>query len=141
RIGLAVVAHVDGGGRALEDIELLRPLAEMGHALDRRGAGADDADDLVSELRQIPAAVAAGVAIVPTARMKRVALELVDAGNAGKLRPAQRSVRHGDELSGEPVAPARRDDPARRLLVPAKLRYQGLHQGVVVEVVRRRDAL
>ena len=48
-VGLAVVAHVDRRRGALEDVELLRPLAEVRDALDRGGAGADDADALVGQ--------------------------------------------------------------------------------------------
>ena len=65
-IGLAVVAHVDRRRRALEDVELLGRLAEVGDALDRRGAGADDADALVGELVEVPVGVAAGVARSPS---------------------------------------------------------------------------
>jgi hypothetical protein len=46
RIGRRLAPHVDRRRRALEDVELLGPLAQVRHALHGRGAGADDGDRL-----------------------------------------------------------------------------------------------
>ncbi len=43
---------------------------------------------------EVPVAVAAGVVVVPAAGVERVALERLDAGDAGQLRPVQRAVGH-----------------------------------------------
>src|ERR1041384_6497487 len=90
----------------------------MGNTLDRGRSRPDDADTLVPETGQVAGAVAAGVAIVPTAGVKGIALEVVDAGNARQLRTAERSVGHGDILRLEAIAPVRRNDPARFFFVP-----------------------
>ena len=50
-------------------MQLARGRREVGHALDRRGAGADDADPLVGEVLQL----LAGVTVVPAAGVKRPA--------------------------------------------------------------------
>ena len=46
--GGPLVAHVDGRRRALEDVELLDDLGQLGDGLHGGGAGADDADRLPS---------------------------------------------------------------------------------------------
>jgi hypothetical protein len=96
-VGRPVVAHVDRRRRALEDVELLRRLAEVGHALHGGGAGADDADPLVGQAGEAARRVAAGVRVVPAAGVERVALERLDAGDARQLRPVQRAVGHHHE--------------------------------------------
>src|SRR5204863_7571458 len=67
RIGGTVGAHVDGRGRALEDVELLRGRSDVRHALHGRGARADDADALVLQAGEVPVRIAAGVAVIPAA--------------------------------------------------------------------------
>ena len=134
RIGRRVVAHVDGRGRALEDVELLRRRAQMRHALHRRRAGADDADALVGEAGEVPLRVAAGIGIVPAAGVEGMALEALDARNAGQLGPVQRTVRLDDEAGLHRVAAIGADDPARRGLVPVEAGDFGLEAGVAVEI-------
>src|SRR5207245_517443 len=61
-------SDVDGGWRALEDIELLAGARELRHALHGSGAGADDADALVRQfLHQRALGIAAGVIVIPPA--------------------------------------------------------------------------
>ena len=61
RVGRAVVAHVDGGWRALEGVKTLGVLGEVGHALRSCRAGADDADAFDGEVGQSPVGIAARV--------------------------------------------------------------------------------
>ncbi len=76
RIGRTVRAHVDRRRRALEHVQVLGSLAEVRDALHGGRAGADDADALVLQPREVAVAVAAGVAVVPAAGVERVALEV-----------------------------------------------------------------
>ena len=69
--------------------------AERRDALHRSGAGADDADPLVGQVRHRRALVGAtGVVVVPPAGVEAVAAERVDAGDARQLRPVQRTGAH-----------------------------------------------
>ena len=105
-------------------------------------AGADDADALVGQVRHRHAGpVAAGVRVVPAARVEGVAGEGLDSGDAGQLGPAQRPRAHCDEPGADRVAAVGADDPARRALIPFELGDRGREQRVVVEVERLRDAL
>jgi len=91
-IDRGVGADVHRGWRALEDQEFLAGLGEMRDALHRRGAGADDGDPLVAELRERRAqGIAAGVVIVPAAGVEGMALEGLDARYAGQLGHVQRA--------------------------------------------------
>ena len=75
-----VVADVDRRRRALEHEQLAGVAGEVRDALHRGRAGADDADALVGELRHRRAlGVAAGVVVVPPARVEGVAGERLDA--------------------------------------------------------------
>ena len=85
RIGRPVGPDVDRRRRALEHVQLLGRLAEVGNDLHRRGAGADDADGLVAEPGQAPARIAAGVVVVPPAGVERMAREGLDAGMPGSF--------------------------------------------------------
>src|SRR3546814_7640668 len=58
--------------------------------------------------------VAAGVLVVPPTRVKRMALERLDALDGGKLGTVQGTVRHGDEAGAHPVTAIGGDDPAAR---------------------------
>ena len=72
---LALVAHVDGRRRALEDVELADDLGELGHDLHRSGTGADDADALALEVD----------VVVPARGVERLALERLHALDARQL--------------------------------------------------------
>ncbi len=111
-VGRAVVADVDRRRRALEDVQLVRTLAEVRHALHGGGAGADDADPLAGEPGEAAVGSAAGVVVVPPAGVERVAGEVVDALDAGQFGAVQRSVRHGDEPGPHLVAMVGRHDPS-----------------------------
>ena len=142
-VGRPVVAHVDRRRRALEDVELL--------ARAWPGAGTHCTD--VAPVPMIatrlsaswsigaPVGVAAGVVVVPAAGVERVALEVLDAGDAGELRHVQRAGAHGDELRGELVAAVGADDPARAVVVPLEVGDLGVEQRVVVEAELLPDAL
>ena len=141
RVGRRVVTHVDRRGRALEDVDLLCVASQVGHGLDRRRAGADHADALVGELREAARRVAAGVLIVPAARMERMPLEFAESRNAGQLRLRIGAVGHTDEPCADPVVPGRCDGPSLRRFVPIERAHLGLEEGAVVEVVVSADRL
>ena len=134
RVGRSVVAYVDRGRCALEDVQLLARSRQPRHALHRRGTGADDGDTLVRELVHRPTErIAAGVVVVPPARVERVTGELVDAGDAGELRHVQRAGAHAEERRGELIASVGADHPSLARLVPGERRDLGVEQRVVVE--------
>ena len=133
RVGGPVVAHVDAARRALEHVEVLCRRAEVGHALHRGGAGADDADHLVRQPVQPARAVAAGVLVVPPAGVERVAGVALDAGDARQLGPVQRPVGHHQEAGAHAVATVGGDDPAALAVVPRHVGDLGGQAGVVVQ--------
>ena len=141
RIGRLVAAQIHRRWRALEDVQLLRVFADERHALNRRCTGADDRDALVGQLRQPAVVVAAGVVVVPTRRVERVPLEVLDAGNAGQLRP----VRGSGRLNRRSARACGRCDSSRRasarVLEPSHLGDAGLEDRVVVEPEVLADAL
>ena len=143
-IGRPVGAHVDRRRRALEDVQLLGGRAEVGHALHRGRAGADDADALVAQAGEVAVGVAAGVVVVPAAGVERVPAERLDAGDRRQLGPVQRPVRHDDEAGAHGVAAVRRDDPARRRRRPSAARSPrsgSSASSVEVEVLADRPAV
>ena len=71
------------GRRPLENVELLGMLAEMRHALDRRGAGADYGNALIGQLVQVAVGITPGIGIIPAAGVETVAFVAVDPRNAG----------------------------------------------------------
>src|SRR5207342_1404671 len=83
---------------------------------------------------QVPVGVASGVGVVPTAGVEGVALERLDAGDAGQLGPVQRSARHADVAGAHLVAAVRRDEPTVVGIVPPHRRDLGLEAGVAVEI-------
>src|SRR5215470_5690107 len=100
----------------------------MRNALDCGRTGADDADALVLQLAQVAVAVTTGITIVPSAGVKGVALEIVDARYRRELRPAERSIGHRYVLRLEAVATVGGDDPALIAFVPAQVGDRRLHQ-------------
>ena len=139
-VGRSVIAHVDGGRRALEDEQLLRTRAEMRHALHGGCACADDADDFVGKPRHAASGIAARIGIVPAARMEAVALECLHAGNTRQLGPMQQAAGDHDETCAKSVAAIGRHDPARRSFVPARVLRFRLEQRLLVEFVMAADA-
>jgi hypothetical protein len=134
RIGGAVGSHVDGRRCALKHVEVLGALPEVGDALHRGRTGADHADALVAEPRQIAFGVTARVPVVPAAGVEGVALEGLDSGDPGQLGLLEQAVRHADEAGLHGVAAIRRDDPARFVFIPPQPRDLGLEADVAVEV-------
>ena len=88
-----------------------------------------------------PDGIAAGVVVIPAAGVERVALEGLDACDAGQFRHVQRPGAHADELRGEGIAAVGADGPARFRLVPIETHDLGVEQRVVVEAVLLADAL
>src|SRR5690606_36463687 len=88
-IGRAIAPGIDGGRRALEDVEVLRPGAEVRDDLDRRRPGPDHADALVAQPREAARLVAAGVGVVPAAGVEELSREGLDAGDVRELGAAQ----------------------------------------------------
>src|SRR5690606_5769240 len=115
---------------------------EMGNALDRRRAGADDADDLVLQAGQAAGRIAARIVVIPPARVEHVTLEAVDAGNPGELRPRDRGeVAQYDEPRPHGIAAIGANDPAAVGFIPAQLGHPGLEADVAVEIELAGDAL
>ena len=139
-VGGMVVARIDAGGRALEYIQLLGGFAEIGHALHRGGAGADDADPLVAQAGEVAVGIAAGVVVVPAAGVEGMALEIADARDPGQLGPVQGPIDHDHEAGADPVVAVGVDDPAPGRFVPDHPVDLGLQAGVVVEAVVFGDA-
>src|SRR5690606_16461077 len=135
RVGWLVVADVDGGRGALEDVELLRGRAQVRYRLHGGGAGTDDADDLIVQAREVPVVVAAGVGVIPAAGVERVPLEGLDPGDTRQLGPVERAVRHAHILSADAVVAVGGDDPGRLFVIPLEAGDASLEAGVVVQVV------
>src|SRR3546814_10800451 len=83
-------------GRPLEQIEMFGGLGHEGHALDSGRTGADDADPLAGQAREIAVGIPAGDVIVPAAGMKTCAGKGFDAGDAGQLGTAVKTGRRYD---------------------------------------------
>ena len=130
-----VVADVDRRRRALEHEQIAGGAGEVGDALHRRCAGADDPDPLVGEAdHRRTLRVAAGVVVVPPAGVEAVPGERLDPRDAGQLRTVQRAGAHRQVLGAHLVAAVGADDPAVRRLVPLDLGDLGRQAGVVVQV-------
>src|SRR5262249_3806819 len=137
RIGWTVVAKVDPGGRALEDIKLLRGRPKAWNRLHRGSAGADDADDLVGE----PGKIWARVVVVPARGMEGVARIGLHALYLGELRLGQRTVRTDYELRFHRITAIGADVPEFLLLAPNRRCHSRTENREVVEVVAPRDRL
>ena len=118
-----LVAHVDGGRGALEDVQLADDLGQLGDGLHGGGAGADDAD---------PLAVQVDV-VVPARGVERLALERLHALDAGQLRAGEDAVGQDHEPGPHGVTAVGVDGPAAALLVPLGLLDGGVEEAVVVE--------
>ena len=102
--GLALVADVDRRRCALEDVELLGHLGQLGDRLHGGGTGADDPDHLALEVD----------VVAPPGRVERLALVRLHALDARQLGLGQDAVGQHDEARPHRVAPVRRHRPARR---------------------------
>src|SRR5581483_6834237 len=137
RIGLPIVLEINRRRSALENVELLRGLAEPRDRLHRGRAGPDNADDLVSELFQIRP----GVIVVPSRSMERMALEGLHPLDLRKLRFRQRPVGADDEARAQMVAAVGADMPHLLGLVPGGRGYRGLKDRQFVQIVTACDKL
>ena len=125
-----VVARQHVGGRALVDVEVAGHLLQLGHDLDRRGAGADDGDPLAGQI---------GV-VVPARGVEDLTAEALDALDLGELglgEPAGRA----DHGAGREGARAGRDLPALGGVVPARGEDRGVEQEAVEHPGLLGDAL
>ena len=141
RVGRLVAPPVDRRRRPLEHVQVSGVLSRPGHALDRGRTGADDRHPLVGQPGHPAGGVATGVVVVPPVGVERVALELVDAGDAGQLGPRRRTERHDDEAGLDVVAAVGRQVPALGRVVPVDGAHPCLEQRLVVQVVALADAL
>ena len=137
RVRRPVVAHVDRRRRALEDVQLLGGLAEVGDDLHGAGPGADDPDDLVAEVLE----VLARELVVPARGVERRALERLHAVDDRQAGLGERAVGTDDERGGHAVTTVRRDDPVPIDVVPHRGRHRRLEDGELVEVVATGDGL
>ena len=129
-----LVPNADRPRRALEDVELLGDLGDLRDDLHGGRAGADDADPLASKVLHRLGRAPAGEAVVPSARVKGLALIGVDAGDPRQLRLVQDPAGQDQVASGELVTTAGGDSPAKRLLVPRCAGHVGLEERMGVEV-------
>ena len=127
----ALVAHVDRGRRALEDVELADDLRELRDRLHRRRAGADDADRFAAQVD----------VVVPARGVERLALERLHAVDARQLRRGQDAVGQDHEARAHRVAAIGLDDPAAGGLVPGRPLDRGVEQAVLVEAELLGQAL
>src|SRR5208337_4695058 len=139
-VGRTIAAFVDRGGSALEHVQMLRVLREKLDALYGGRASADNGDALVAEFVQISVGIASGVSVVPPAGVERVALEGIDAGYRGQLRPVKRPVGHDDEPRAHPVVAVGGDDPSALVLAPGERLDLGLKAGVAIQIELLADA-
>ncbi len=107
-----VAAREDPRRGALEEVEVAHLGLDLGHELDRRGAGADDRDAAAGQI----------VFVVPARGVKHRARERVQAREVGDRRIGQRADRRDEHLGGE-VAARGPDLPALGVLVPAGLEH------------------
>ncbi len=137
-VGRLFRTSIDDGG-PLEDVQLVGAFAEVGDALHRCGARADDPDALAGESDEPSARSATGVVVVPPAGVERASLEVIDAFDPRQLGSVQRAVRHHHELRRHLVALAGRHNPTSLVIVPLHRRDLGLEAGVAVQVVALAD--
>src|SRR5262249_11525692 len=109
--------------------------------LDSGGAGADDADPLVAQARQVAIAVATRVGVVPAAGVEGLPLEVLDAGDAGELRAMEPAADEADEPGSDLVVPVGANHPPGGVLFPHEARHLRLETGVFVQVEVPADPL
>ena len=129
--GGLLVAHVDGGGGALEHVELTDHLGQLGDGLHGRGAGADDPDGLAVQ-RDV---------VVPARRVERVTLEALHTPDAGQFGGGEDAVGQDHVPGLHGVAPLGVDGPTAGVLVPLRLGHRRVEQAVVVELELLRHLL
>src|ERR1700757_4045282 len=103
-------------------------------ALNRRRTSADDPDPFVVQLGQAARGIAAGVVVIPAARMKGMAFEVLDPGDRGKVGPIERSARHHDESRPEDVVAIGSNRPSRGGFVPSRVSDLRLEAGPIIQI-------
>ena len=126
---------------ALEDVQLLASLGQLGHRLYRGGTGADDADALVGEVHHLLGGAPSRVGVVPTTGVEHVSLEAPDALDVGKLGAVQHTTRDDHELRGEIVTTTGGGVPALRFIIPTHVLDLGLEEGTGIQVERATQQL
>ena len=121
--GLALVADVDRGRRALKDIELPDYLGELRDHLHGGRTCTYDADTLAFE----------GHIVVPARGVKGCALKGFHTLDPGQLRRGENAVGENHVLGLHGVAAIRGDDPVLGGIVPLGLLDRGVEQAAVVE--------
>jgi hypothetical protein len=116
--------------RALEDCDVLRVLAQLGHELDRAGPGPDDGDALAGQLD----------VVVPARRVERVAGEALPARDVGQHRPRQLADGGHEDGGLVRLATVGLDAPDTALLVERGPGDLGPVPDVRLEPVLRDDA-
>src|SRR5690606_24784939 len=114
--------------------ELLRRLGKLWNDLEAGGAGPDDTDALVMELRQVAGGVATGVVVLPAGAVEGASLEVLDPRDAWQLRTAEDAALGDDEPRTERVAVRGLDDPAGVVLVPDDALDLGLEDRPAVQI-------
>ena len=98
RIGRAVGSHVDGGWRALEDVEVPGSSLPGGERIALAVAPVPMMPTRLSpQTRQIALRVAARVRVVPAAGVEDCGLEGLDSGDPGQLGLLEKAIRQADE--------------------------------------------
>src|SRR5579872_4023085 len=113
---------------------MLGMAAQMRDALDRRRAGTNDRHPFVGKLCQPTLSRAARVTIVPAAGVEAVTPEALDTGDAGQLRPIQRTAGDDHEAGVHGVTAVGGDQPSVLVLQPAHRADLGLEAGQPIEI-------
>ena len=111
----------------------------MRDALNRGGARPDNADAFVGQPGEATGRIAAGIGIVPPARMKAVPREAFDAGDCWKAHALEYAGGDHDEACADSVTLARCDEPAARRLIPRQRFDERLQQRFVIKPKALRD--
>jgi hypothetical protein len=141
RLGGPVAAHPDGRRGPLEHVDVAGGLGQRWQALDARRPGADEAHDLVAQLRERLAGPATGVGVVPAGGVERVPGEVLHALDGRELEEVEDADGQHVPPRRDPVAPVGVDPPAGRGVVPLGARHPGVEQGVGREVEALGDGL
>ena len=113
---------------------MLGGLRQRRDALNSRGPGSHECDDLVLEAGQGGIRPAARVPVVPPCRVERGPSEFVHARNRGQLQEVQDPGRQDVPPAVELIATVGADPPATTVLAPLGLGHPGVEQGVRHEV-------
>ena len=99
-IDVGIVAHINGRGCPLEDMERLRACSQMRHALNSGCTCTDDSHTFVHELIEVAKRTAAGVIVIPPTGVEGMTRVGIDTGYARQLRTIQWGVEKFFDFSG-----------------------------------------